>query len=743
MSIADFDILFVADTRFDGGTSTAIVVEIRAAARAGFRCGLMTVKGPLLGLPSPMHPEIRALIETGLVERVDPASPIRAGIVLIHHPTIMSNRPTIPLRVETRALVVVLHHPMFDRHGNMQYDPFIVAKNCWTAFGLWPALAPVSGVVRNSLTRSLPKHVTVLDEDWMNLIDIDDWPARKTRPVGKPIVIGRHSRPDALKWPSREDAWLAYPPDGKRYHVRVLGAGDFLQEKYGTLPANWELLPFAWTGIAAFLASLDFYVYYHDEKWSEAFGRTILEALAVGLVVILPPHFETIFGGAAIYATPDQVEAEISRFVSHPAAYESQGRKARSFAVNMCSADVYEGRIGRLRDAFGVPAPQPSGLPQPLPTRNILFVSSNGIGMGHLARQLSIARHLPPDLRAVFATMSHSMKAVVQEGYLAHFLTYHRHLNADTEDWNRTLAEEVFELLAHLRPTIFAYDATAVYSGIVDVMAMFPNSFSVWVRRPMWRESHRQFLEKSVHFDAVIEPAELAQDFDQGPTKSERGKVLLVPPVLHVEPEERMSREAARAALDLPEGLTVVALQLGSGANFDMAPIREAVIAAVLARPDTLLLDLRSPIAAETVAAPPKHPRYRTAELFPSFRYSRAFDAAVTAAGYNTFHEHVLGAIPTLFVPNEADEMDLQLNRARWAELTGHGLVMRRDYDLAHVPDHIEQLLDPAERHRIATRCRAIKWTNGAREITRFFEDHARLVRTDWDVTSAEPPEMS
>jgi hypothetical protein len=732
---AEFDILFVADARFEGGTSTAVAVEMRAAARAGFRCGLLTVKGPLLGLPFPMHPDIRGLLDAGLIERVDPSSPIVAGLVLIHHPTIMANRPTVPLRIETRALVVVLHHPMFDRHGARQYDLSIISRNCRDAFGLWPAFAPVSGVVRNSLSRTLPEQATVLEEDWMNLIDIDEWPERGVRRIGKPVVIGRHSRPDALKWPSREDAWLAYPPDGNRYHVRVLGADDFLQEKYGPLPGNWELMPFAFTGVASFLASLDFYVYYHDDKWSEAFGRTILEALTVGLVVILPRHFETIFGAAAVYATPDQVETVISRFVADSAAYESQARKARSFAVNICSADVYEGRIGRLRDRFWIASPQPSGLPDPLPRRNVLFVSSNGIGMGHLARQLAIARHLPPDLLAVFATMSHSMKALVQEGYLAHFLTYHRHLNATTEDWNRTLAEEVFDLLTHLRPAVFAYDATAVYGGIVEALKMFPNIFSIWVRRPMWRENHRQFMNLSAHFDAVIEPAELAQDFDHGPTKEERGKVLRVPPVLHIEPEERMSREAARAALDLPDDATVVALQLGSGANFDIGPVREAVIAAVLERPDTVLLDLRSPIAAEAVAERPAHPRYRIAELFPSFRHSRAFDAAVTAAGYNTFHEHVLGAIPTLFMPNEADEMDLQLNRARWAELTGHGLLMRRDYDLAHVRTHVEQLLDPGERRRIAARCRLIKWTNGAREITRYIEDHARLVRTDFDIT--------
>ena len=79
-------------------------------------------------------------------------------------------------------------------------------------------------------------------------------------------------------------------------------------------------------------------------------------------------------------------------------------------------------------------------------------------------------------------------------------------------------------------------------------------------------------------FDAVIEPGELAEEFDHGPTKEARGKVLLVPPVLQLGPEERLGRAAARKFLDLPDGLTVVALQLGSGSNFDMRGVRNAIL---------------------------------------------------------------------------------------------------------------------------------------------------------------------
>jgi hypothetical protein len=732
------DILFIADVRFEGGTSTALAVEIRAAAGAGLKTGLLAVKGPLLGHPFPMHPDLRALIDGGATERIDPDMRVEADVVLLHHPTIMSNRFTRPIGIRAKRLVMILHHPMVDRFGKVQYDLGRVVRNCYSAFGLAVQLAPVSAVVRQALPRLLPQGAALLPEDWTNLIDLDEWPPRPVGPPHDPVIIGRHARPDKLKWPSSTtDALRIYPSDGSRYNVRILGGDSFLEELYGPLPANWELLPFAWTGIAEFLRGLDFYVYYHSDSWSEAFGRTILEALAVGLVTILPAHFQPLFGDAAIYAAPRDVERTIGKFVADPEAYARQSALARDFVAQHHSAALLPQRLARL---FDIPKPRESTLArasmiQPLPIRQVLFASTNGIGIGHLAQQMAVAQRLPEGLKPVFATMSYAMKIASDEGYHAHFLTYHRSIDATPEDWNDVLAEELFDLITHLRPAVFAYDATAVFDGVTAALAMDHNLFSIWVRRPMWREAHRPFLEMADAFDAVIEPGELADEFDHGPTRDMRKKILLVPPVLLLGPNERLERNAARKFLDIPDGMTVVALQLGSGSNFDMRGVRSAVLKALLERPDTLVLDIRSPIRADFEPDEPVDPRHRIVELFPSFRYSRAFDAAVVAPGYNTFHENILGAIPTLFVPNEADEMDLQLNRARWAELGGLGLLMRREHDLAHVDSFIERLLDPTERDSMAARCNAIPWTNGADVIARYIEDHARIVRTDWDIT--------
>lgn len=733
MSI-QLDLLFVADCKFEGGTSSAIATEMLVAVRAGYRVGLLMIKGPLLPATFPTHPEIRSLLESGLVERIDPTSDVQAEAVLVHHPNILENRPVCRLNIRTRLLLLVLHHPMYDRQGERQYDIDRVVQNCFDSFFMEVVLAPVSDTVRRSLRSPLPENAALSGENWTNLILLDDWPRKKSREIGNPVVIGRHSRPDPLKWPNRRtDALLAYPDDAGRYKVRVLGAGPYLEELYRPVPQNWELLPFSWDGIPEFLQSLDFYVYFHSDEWSEAFGRTILEALAVGLVVILPPTFREIFAEAAIYAEPGEVQDIVDRLAGDLEEYQKQSDRAHAFVSSHFSADAYEQRLARF-DLHVRSAPASAPVLQPLPERPILFLSSNGIGVGHLVQQMAIADRLPSGLNSVFATMSKAHSIVQDSGYLSFFLPHHASIDVPSENWNTMLAEELYDLIKFIEPPVLAYDATAVFRGVTEVLAEFPDLISVWVRRPMWAPFHEPFMQSETSFDLILEPGELAHAFDHGPTLHGNVPVHTVSPVLQIDPTARLSRESARAALGLDDEVRVVALQLGSGVNFDLSGARREIIDAILEYPDTFVLDICSPLVNVRAECSEK-PRYRQISLFPSFRFSRAFDAAVSVAGYNAFHEQVLGAIPTLFVPNEAPEMDRQAARGRWAELTGCGLMYRRDRDDGKARFLVRQLLDTEEQSFIRSRCHAIRWKNGAIEIAEFIEDNARLVRTDRDVT--------
>ena len=72
-------------------------------------------------------------------------------------------------------------------------------------------------------------------------------------------------------------------------------------------PPNWQVWPFNAIPPERFLSTVDFFVYFHHSQWVEAFGRSIVEAMASGAVAILPRQFETLFGEGAIYAEPSEV----------------------------------------------------------------------------------------------------------------------------------------------------------------------------------------------------------------------------------------------------------------------------------------------------------------------------------------------------------------------------------------------------------------------------------------------------
>jgi hypothetical protein len=69
----------------------------------------------------------------------------------------------------------------------------------------------------------------------------------------------------------------------------------------------------------------------------------------------------------------------------------------------------------------------------------ILCFTSNGIGMGHLARALAIARRLGPAFRPVVVTLSQAVAACSAFGIPAEHLPHHRYLGYDVQPWNASL----------------------------------------------------------------------------------------------------------------------------------------------------------------------------------------------------------------------------------------------------------------------------------------------------------------
>ena len=81
---------------------------------------------------------------------------------------------------------------------------------------------------------------------------------------------------------------------------------------------------------------------------------------------------------------------------------------------------------------------------------------------------------------------------------------------------------------------------------------------------------------------------------------------------------------------------------------------------------------------------------------FPLSRRFRAFDLAVSASGYNSFHELLRFGIPTLFIPNQDTALDDQEARARFASDKGLAHMLER-VSVAAAAGPLEDLLQRGE----------------------------------------------
>ena len=373
-------------------------------------------------------------------------------------------------------------------------------------------------------------------------------------------------------------------------------------------------------------------------------------------------------------------------------------------------ATLLAGPSGGPQAASVEPAGAGSGAGLPGVGRTVLFISSNGTGMGHLTRLLAMARRSGPEFSPVFASMSQAVPAVDSEGYPWEYIPSKGDLGIGNRRWNALYERRMRELLARRRPEAIVFDGTYPYDGLFAAAAALPQARLVWSRRGMWRsDGAGHQLARSSRFDLVIEPGDLAAQHDRGATAG-RTDALQVGPITLLDPDEQVDRRQAAQALGIDPDRRTVLVTLGAGSSQDRVTTLDLVVSRLTAEPDLQVVLTRPMIAAQ---AGPVADRVHAISVYPISRYLAAIDLAVAAAGYNSFHELVGAAVPTLFVPDRSAPLDDQPARARWADQVGAGLslpvVTGPSVDAA-----VGRLLDRQERDRMAQRCRQLRQPNGA-----------------------------
>ena len=330
----------------------------------------------------------------------------------------------------------------------------------------------------------------------------------------------------------------------------------------------------------------------------------------------------------------------------------------------------------RASDAGTYPPPRPArhrAEPDQAGGR-IVFMPTNGVGLGHAKRCSQVARALQTPRRAIFAAFPSCLQMLNKAGLDAMPLiskTPHRAGNTnDLVNHSRldTLCKEASGLV---------FDGGYVFESVLRSIA--DNSIpSVWIRRGLWQETQNNAvaIDRSKIFDRIIVPTEAFQELNHS-APTARNAVEIGPIVQQV-PTGAEETEALRQAVydrigkDAPK---LVVTMLGGGVAADRKAQINAICTHLAARPDVINLLVIWPTA---VADPAwfAHPNTTVVQTHHASALVAAADLYVSAVGYNSFHEAMYGGIPTIFIPQMASFMDGQRARARAAAERGLSLLV-------------------------------------------------------------------
>jgi O-antigen biosynthesis protein len=348
-----YDVVYAGDWVSFGGPQKSMINEIHAARRAGLRVGVMnfTPFRFVRSVDRDLTPHIQRLVNDGLVDYVTATDDAEVRLLVLRYPPILQFPPGGSSSLKVDRLVILANQAPSELDGSdRRYLPEACEQHGYQMFSVWPEWVPQGPQVRHAIEPLLTERSVLHQFDIPGIIDTDEWCLPRTRFRGPTAVIGRHSRDNAMKWPDDPTELLQAYPASPEIDVRIMGGAEVPTAVLNRRrpPRNWLVYDYDEVGIREFLHQIDFYVYFAHPQLVEAFGRSILEAMAAGCVTVLPPHFEEVFGEGALYCEPHEVEDLVLSLRSRPAEYFAKSAAAQAFVKRHFSRDSYLERLELL-----------------------------------------------------------------------------------------------------------------------------------------------------------------------------------------------------------------------------------------------------------------------------------------------------------------------------------------------------------------------------------------------------------
>jgi glycosyltransferase involved in cell wall biosynthesis len=347
-----YDLIILSDFTLPGGSMRSSLNYALAAQCLGLRVALRHWKKYSFTPSAPIQPLVFATSREHGLDLLCSADEAVCDRAIVGLASILSHLPDEPPRIQARQALVLVNQfaSTFSTGHAVQYDPMKARENMCTVFGDEGLWIPISGRVKELMSRD-PRYPQPWPDPWHPLLDAGTWMEESIVWRGRERevpIIGRHGRDAKAKWPASKARLRAAYGVGAPVRTRIMGGADIAIRRMGGTPANWEVLPFNAMPARDFLRDLDFFIHFPHEDYIEEFGRVVMEAMAAGKPAVLPPCFWSTFGDAALYCEAKEVVPLVMRYWRDEGLYRSQTEKGREFVRKNCDWSCLKQRLEEL-----------------------------------------------------------------------------------------------------------------------------------------------------------------------------------------------------------------------------------------------------------------------------------------------------------------------------------------------------------------------------------------------------------
>lgn len=348
----------------------------------------------------------------------------------------------------------------------------------------------------------------------------------------------------------------------------------------------------------------------------------------------------------------------------------------------------------------------------------IILATSNGIGMGHLARATAIAQSMRDIANPVIVSVAGGIAELPSTtGIPCEYIPGKNRGWMSRNLWDSYLRDRLVAIADETGASVISFDGVVPYPGFIATKISRPDLKLVWVRRGLWQKNALRFAIglQSRLVDRVIEPGDIAREYDHGPT-SNRKDAHLSSPVSLYRRERSKSRSDARDALGLDHDKPAVLVQLGTG-DSDMNEKMRAALLGLKGWSNLQIVLTKNPVDQNGTSLVPEGLEVKVVRYFPLADVLSAFDGAIAATGYNSVHELLPAGIPTVFISNirGTDDQDA---RAQWCHDKGYAL-RANHADLSSITATVAELQKSDVRSALSVKCRELFNTEGGPEIAK------------------------